>query len=364
MSALRISRVTVEHRPEALGIGVATPRLSWCTETDMAGWMQAGYELRIAGADGQEFSTGVVDANDSVLVAWPAPPLRSRERRTVHVRVIGADGSESPWSEPLTVEAGLLEASDWQATFVGPAREENLETPQPCPYLRRSFAVSAPVTRARLYVTALGVYELELNGRRIGDHVLAPGWNSYHHQLRYDTFDVTDVVQQGENAVGVVLGDGWYRGALVENLQRNRYGNRLGVLCRLELTHADGSTTIVVSDDRMACVDRPHPRHRALRGRGLRRARRAHRLVATRLRRCIVDAGDRRRARPRNADRAERAADPGHRTDQHRSTISTSPSGRTIVDFGQNLVGVVELAVTGPAGTDDHAPPRRGVAGR
>ena len=190
----------------------------------------------------------MVDSGDSVLVAWPAPPLQSRERRTIRVRVIGTDGSESPWSEPLAVEAGLLEASDWQAAFVGPAWDEDLETPQPCPYLRRSFTVSAPVTRARLYVTALGVYELELNGRRIGDHVLAPGWNSYHHQLRYDTFDVTDVVQQGENAVGAVLGDGWYRGALVENLQRNRYGNRLGVLCRLELTHADGSTTVVVSD--------------------------------------------------------------------------------------------------------------------
>src|SRR5437660_1272900 len=192
MTAPRVSRLTAEHRPEALGIGVATPRLSWCTETDIPGWAQARYELRITAADGSEHSTGLVETGDSVLVAWPAPPLVSRECRTVKVRVVGRDGSESPASEPLTVEAGLLEAGDWQATFVGPGWDEDLDTPQPCPYLRRSFIVPAPVTQARLYVTALGVYELELNGCRVGDHVLAPGWNSYHHQLRYDTFDVTD----------------------------------------------------------------------------------------------------------------------------------------------------------------------------
>ena len=249
MTAPRISRLTAEHRPEALGIGVATPRLTWCAETDIPGWTQAAFELRITATDGTESSTGVVDSGESVLVPWPASPLDSRERRTVQVRVVGHDGSESPWSEPLTVEAGLLEADDWRATFVGPAWDEDLETPQPCPYLRRSFAVQAPATWARLYVTALGVYELELNGHRVGDDVLAPGWTSYHHRLRYDTFDVVDAVQQGENVLGAVLGDGWYRGVLVDNLRRNRYGDRLGLLCRLELTHADGSTTVVVTDD-------------------------------------------------------------------------------------------------------------------
>src|SRR6476620_6239305 len=157
MPAPRVTRVTAEHRPEALGIGAAAPRLSWRTETDISGWTQAAYEVRIAGADGAEHTTGVVDSGDSVLVAWPAPPLRSREWRTVLVRVVGTDGSESAWSEPLTVEAGLLASSDWKATFVGPAWDEDLETPQPCPYLRRSFTITAPVARARLYVTALGV---------------------------------------------------------------------------------------------------------------------------------------------------------------------------------------------------------------
>ncbi len=272
--------------------------------------------------------------------------------RTVRVRVVGNDGAESPWSEPLTVEAGLLDADDWQATFVGPAWDEDLESPQPAPYLRRAFALPSPATRARLYVTALGVYEIELNGRRIGDHVLAPGWTSYHHQLRYDTFDVTDAVQQGDNVIGAMLGDGWYRGALVENLQRNRYGNRLGLLCRLEITHADGSITVVTSDEEWRSVDRADPRDRAVRGRDLRRARGAHRLVERRLRRLDVEC----RSRPSNTTSHTLTAPstaPIRVTERIAPVaILTSPSGRTIVDFGQNLVGVIELTVDGPAGTE------------
>jgi len=199
MTALRVSRLTAEHRPEALGIGMATPRLSWCTETHIPGWAQAGYELRIIGADGGEHSTGVVDSGDSVLVAWPAAPLASRERRTVQVRVVGADGSESAWSEPLTVEAGLLEATDWRATFVGPGGTSTSTRHNPA-RTARPFTVPAPVTQARLYVTALGVYEVELNGQRVGDHALAPGWTSYHHRLRYDTFDVTGAARRARTS--------------------------------------------------------------------------------------------------------------------------------------------------------------------
>jgi len=351
MTGARVSRLTAEHLAEAIGLGVSAPRLTWCTATEIPGWSQAAYELRITAADGTECSTGIVDSGESVLVPWPAPPLDSRERRTVQVRVVGRDSSSSPWSEPLTVEAGLLDADDWQAMFVGPAWDEDLETPQPCPYLRRSFTVPAPVTRGRLYVTALGVYELELNGRRVGDHVLAPGWTSYHHRLRYDTFDVTDAVQEGANVVGAVLGDGWYRGALVDILRRNRYGDRLALLCRLELTHADGTTTVVVSDDAWRASTGP--------------------ILATGL--YEGETYDARAeltgwSEPGYDDSAwtpvttvehdlatltAPSAPPMRVTERVNPTgIVTSPSGRTIVDFGQNLVGVVELTVTGPAGTE------------
>ena len=103
--------------------------------------------------------------------------------------------------------------------------------------------------RARLYSTALGVYEAYLNGEQIGDHVLAPGWTSYDHRLRYQTFDVTHLLHPGPNVLGAILGDGWFRGRLgFDGGQRNLYGDRSALLAQLEVTFADGSTACVLTD--------------------------------------------------------------------------------------------------------------------
>jgi alpha-L-rhamnosidase len=351
MSVPRISGLTAEHRADGLGLGTSVPRLSWRTETGAPGWAQRAYELEITHEGGDEHRTGLVESHDSVLVPWPVSPLVSREQRSVRVRVVGTDGWESDWSEPLVVEAGLLEPSDWDADFVGPSWDEDVESAQPCPYLRRSFRIDDAVRRARLYVTALGVYEIEVNGERVGDHVLAPGWTSYHHHLRYDTFDVTDALREGENVVGVVLGDGWYRGALVDNLRRNRYGDRLGVLCRLELSLADGSTVVVTSDDQWRATTGPIIASGLYEGETY--DARAE-LVGW-----SSPEYDDARWEPVVSVEHDRATlrapvgPPIRVTERVRPVeILRSPSGHPIVDFGQNLVGVVELTVDGPAGTE------------
>jgi alpha-L-rhamnosidase len=351
MTAPRATSVTVEHRADALGVGTANPRVSWRTETDTTEWRQRAYELEVRSEDGAVHRSGLVETDASVLVPWPAPPLRSRERRSLRVRVVGDDGAESAWSEPLAVEAGLLAPGDWAARFVGPPADEDLESPRPCPFLRREFSLPTGATRARLYVTALGVHEVELNGRRVGDHVLAPGWTSYHHQLRYDVFDVTDVVRAGDNAIGVVLGDGWYRGALVDTMRRNRYGARLAALGQLEVTHHDGSTSLVATDETWRASTGPILASGLYEG-------------ETHDARVDLDGW----SQPGYDDRVWEAvtvvehdlatlvaplAPPIRVTERVRAVeILTSPSGRTIVDFGQNLVGVVELTVEGRAGTE------------
>jgi alpha-L-rhamnosidase len=351
MTGPRITRLTAEHDSRSLVVGTPAPRLSWQTATDAPGWVQTHHELQITPDHGRPFRSRPVESGESVLVGWPAPPLVSRERRAVQVRVRGSDGSTSPWSDPVVVEAGLLAPDDWRAAFVGPAWDEDLDTPQPCPYLRREFAVAQPVTRARLYASALGVYELELNGERVGDHVLAPGWTSYHHHVRYDAFDVTPLLRDGANVLGGIVGDGWYRGALVEDLRRNRYGTRSALLCQLEVEHADGSTTAVVTDESWRASTGP-------------------------IRRSGLYEGETYDARAELAGWSEPGFDddgwhpvvtvahdlatlrapvaPPIRVTERIQPVGIvqSPSGKTIVDFGQNLVGVVELAVTGPAGTE------------
>lgn len=350
MTRPRIAQLTVEHDCQSLVVGTPAPRLSWQTATEVPGWLQTHLELLITG-DGEPFRSGPLESGESVLVEWPALPLTSRERRTVQVRVHGADGSTSEWSDPVVVEAGLLDPGDWQAAFVGPAWEEDLETPQPCPYLRREFAVAQPVTRARLYASALGVYELELNGRRVGDHVLAPGWTSYHHHLRYDAFDVTALVRDGPNVLGGVVGDGWYRGALAEDLRRNRYGTRSALLCQLELEHADGTTTVVVTDETWRASTGP------IRSSGLYEGETYDaRAELTGWSEPGFDDHDWHPVVTVAHDLATLRAPvaPPIRVTERVQPVEVvvSPSGRTIVDFGQNLVGVVEISVTGPAGTE------------
>ena len=185
-----------EYAPNpAIGIGAASPRLSWHTVTSAAGWAQAAYEVEVAGT-----SCGRVDAPDSVFVPWPTTPLRSREVRTVRVRVWGTDGSATVWSDALVVEAGLLAPDDWSAGWITAADEADPRPQQ----LRRAFALDGPVERARLYVTSAGIHELRLNGEPVGDRVLAPGWTAYGKRLHYDTHDVTDLLVDGENVLGAV----------------------------------------------------------------------------------------------------------------------------------------------------------------
>ncbi|WP_327010277.1 glycoside hydrolase family 78 protein [Dactylosporangium sp. NBC_01737] len=221
----------------------------------------------------------------------------------------------------------------------------------PAVHLRREFELPAAPVSARLYASAHGVYELELNGRRVGDDVLAPGWTSYHHRLRYQTFDVTGHLTAGRNAVGAWLADGWFRGRLgFRGGRRAVYGEHTGLLAQLEIRCADGSTHVIAGDGTWRGA--PGPIHTT----GLydgehHDARREHDGWSSP---GFDDAGW--------SPATVLAFDPGtlvapdgppvRRTELLRPVeVSTSPSGRTIVDFGQNLTGRLRIRVSGPAGT-------------
>jgi alpha-L-rhamnosidase len=348
---ITITHLHFEHRRAAIGIGTAAPRLSWIVATEAAGWRQAGYAIEAYGPDNTlRDQTGRVESDQSVLVPWPFATLQSRERRMVRVRAWGVDGQPSAWSTLALVEAGLLQADDWNARFVTPDWDEDTTKAQPSPLLRREFAVRAGVTQARLYVTALGVYEAQLNGTTVGDHVLDPGWTSYTHRLRYQTFDVTNLLREGSNAIGAMLGDGWYRGRLgFGGGRRNIYGDRLALLAQLEISYADGTTDRIGTDAGW----------RAARGPILASDIYDGERYDARLERpgwSTPGHDDRDWVGVRIIDRelatlVAPAGPPVRRVEEVAPVaISTSPSGRTIVDFGQNLVGWVRLNVQGAAG--------------
>ncbi len=350
-TTITVADVRFEHHRQPMGIGTPYPRLSWTVATTSAGWRQAAYQIDAYGPDGQpRGATGRVSSGESVLLPWPFAPLLSSERVAVRVQVWGADDRASAWSQLFPVESGLLHAADWTGRFVTPDWDEDTSRPQPSPLLRRTFNVRPGVARARLYVTALGVYEAQLNGTVVGDHVLAPGWTSYDHRLRYQTFDVTDLLHQGNNAIGAMLGDGWYRGRLGFNGgRRNVYGDRLALLAQMVIEYTDGTTDLVTTDESWRVATGPILASDLYDGE----------TYDARLERSgwsAPDYDDRDWSGVRLLDRdlttlVAPTGPPVRRTELIEPVaITTSPSGRTIVDFGQNLVGRLCLTVRGSAG--------------
>ncbi|WP_413098218.1 family 78 glycoside hydrolase catalytic domain [Streptomyces sp. Inha503] len=343
-----VTDVRFEHVRDALGIGTDRPRLSWTTLTDAQGWHQTTYEIELT-TDGT--TTVEVDSADSVLVPWPFEPLASRSRATVRVRVTDSDGVVSPWSEPASVETGLLSPADWSAVFVTPDWDEDAQTDQPSPLLRREFELRGSVRSARLYATALGVYEAELNGGRIGDHVLAPGWTAYDKRLRYQTYDVAALLRPGRNVLGAVLGDGWFRGRIgFDGKTRAIYGDQLAFLAQLEVEYEDGATQRVVTDDSWRAATGPVVSSSLYDGE----------VYDARLERSGWsdpghDDADWARVRVLERDLGTLVAPDGppvRRIEEISPVaVTTSPSGKTVVDFGQNLVGWLRLTVSGEAGT-------------
>ncbi len=348
---LNVLDLRCEHHVDPLGIDATRPRLSWRTDTDVADWTQAAYELdvRDAATGDVVWGTGRVESDDSVLVAWAGPDLRARQACTWRARVWGADGIASEWSAPATFEVGLLEPDDWSARFITPALDDDGRArTRPSPYLRRPFTLDASVTSARLYVTALGVYEVELNGVRVGDEVLAPGWSSYHHRLRYQTHDVTDLVREGDNVIGAVLADGWARGNLIET--RAVYTDRLGVLAQLEVTLSDGSTCVVATDDAWVTSPDGPIREADLYNGEVYDARQE--LVGWSA--PGYDASAWAAVEPLEQPLDVLCAPPGppvRRIEEVAPVgITSAASGETVIDFGQNLVGWVRIRVRGDAG--------------
>jgi alpha-L-rhamnosidase len=345
----RVSDLRAEHHCSALGIGVSRPRLSWLV-TDVPGtFEQVAYELE-ARSPGRPPEVVAVQSAETVLVPWPFNRLRSREAVVVRVRVHGSSGTLSGWSEELAIEAGLFAEGDWSAVFVGPTWPEDLSRPEPAVFLRHEFEVRAPVVSARLYATALGVYEPQLNGTAVGDLVLAPGWTRYDHRLRYQTFDVTNLLVPGWNAIGAILADGWYRGRLgFFGGRRNIYGDRLALLAQLELTYADGSVDVVATSERWRAATGPILAADLYDGETY-DARLEHDRWAER---GFDDDGWSSVATvERDLGTLVAPAGPPVRRVELRPAVSVgrSPSGKAILDFGQNLVGRLRITVEGERG--------------
>jgi len=251
MAELLVTALTCEYRTKAIGIDAPSPRFTWQLQSDRRGTVQQGYRLVVAeasaGFEAPVWDTGYVESDRSVQVAYEGPALRPRTVYAYRVKVWDASGRDSEWSETASFETGLM-GEGWQAEWITPSADAIDPQTEAAFLLRKQFELRGGIVSARIYATAAGVYELYVNGQLASEDVLAPGWTSYHNRLQYQTYDVTALVREGGNGIGLMLGDGWYRSGMGFEGKNFKYGDRRAALAQLCVRFADGSETVVATD--------------------------------------------------------------------------------------------------------------------
>ena len=250
-----------EYLVNPLGIDVTKPRLSWILTSESRARKQTYYQILVASSQkaleknqGDLWDSGKVKSDQSIQVAYGGRPMTSEMRCFWKVRVWDNDEAASAWSKPAHWSMGLLDAADWTASWIGLDGDASTTpgTRLPAPMLRREFTVDKKIKRATAYVCGLGLFELYANGQKVGDHLRDPSLTSYEQRCLYVTFDLTDRLQQGKNAVGAILGNG--RFFAPRSGHHKTYGlPRLRF--QLHVEHEDGTTARLVSDESWKVTD-------------------------------------------------------------------------------------------------------------
>lgn len=366
-SEFRPVNLGTEYQVNPLGIGTSTPRLSWTIQSGSRNFFQSAYQIlvaesleELAGDRGSLWDSGKVESTETLLIPYAGKPLTSSQRCFWKVRIWDKGGRLSEWSEPAFWETALLNPEDWKASWIydgqsDPDQEADFYRDDPAPLLRKTFILDQEPLRARLYISGLGYYEAYLNGQRVGDRVLDPGWTDYADRILYSTYDVTEMLQKGPNCLAAILGNGWYNpfplrmwGRL--NLREHLAVGRPCLIAQLEIFFRDGTSTTVVTDTSWKVHDGPILRNNIYLGEVYDARREIERWNTP----GFDDSDwDWAKLAPAPGGYLEAQSQPPIKIKEEISPVAiTEPRpGVFIVDYGENFAGVVKLVARAPRGT-------------
>ncbi|AHF16391.1 alpha-L-rhamnosidase [Niabella soli] len=343
-----VTNLRTENLVNPLGLDVTVPRFSWQLKNNKRNIAQTAYEIKVTGKKESAWNSGKINSDSSVHVAYKGSALHSGEKYTWQVRVWDNSGKPSAWSQPASFQMALLQPSDWRASWIEPGYTED-SVLRPSPLLRKEFSTTKKIAKATAYITAHGMYEAYVNGNRVGDAHFTPGWTSYKTRLQYQTYDITNLLRQGKNALGVILGNGWYRGFIGFRGQKNFYGKDIALLLQVNITYTDGTDETLVSDGSWKSATGEITYSEIYNGETID----ARKQKTGWMQAGYDDAGW------SNVKQASFGKDNLLATYNEMITphevikpvkMITTPKGETVLDFGQNLVGWVRVKANGKAG--------------
>lgn len=347
---VKVANLLTENLTNPISIDYKNPAFSWQLMADRRNVMQTAYEIRVGTspkANGKVWESGKVMSDKSVFVPYAGSELHSGQEYYWQVKVWDDKGKCSPWSEVAHWKMGLLEPADWTAQWITPGFPD--AEPRPSPIFRKEFHLHKKIRYAYAYVTAHGLYDAQINGKRVGDAYLTPGWTSYNKRLQYQVYDVTNMLKNGANAVGVTLGNGWYRGHVGYDPTPDLYGKDIALLFQLNITYTDGSAETIGSDNSWKSStgairsseiyygevidDRKEQKGWTMPGFD---DKRWYGVTVSNFPKNVLIATYNQPVKQHETFKPVR--------------IFKTPKGEQVIDFGQNLVGWVKMTVSGKAG--------------
>ena len=349
---IEIDKILCENRIDPIGIDVKSPRLSWVLASNKRNSSQSAYQIQVYENLSTHKKNLVWDSNkiisdQSVHITYGGPELISSKKYYWRVKVWNQNNASSKWSALNMWQMGLLDTSDFKADWIEVNSDDTSD--RSSPLFRSEFKVTKKIESAIATITSHGLYLAYINGQKIGDAYFTPGWTSYHKRLQYQTYDVTTLLQEGNNAIGAMLGSGWYRGTLAWG--NEKYGKTLALLLQIEVKYTDGTSEIIGTNKNWKTSTGEILNSEIYNGE-------------------IIDANKEKKGwklpnynddnwslvRVKNFDKTNLVATINEPIRKHETftvkEVITTPEGDQVLDFGQNLVGFVQVKIKGKKGDE------------
>ena len=344
---LRVQKLLCENLTNPIGIDEIQPRFSWRLSGEGRNLKQTAYELKVLSGSKAVWNSGKVNSDQSVFVEYAGKALEAGKKYTWQVKVYDQNGKAGAWSEPAFFRMGMISKNNWKAQWIIPGFEE--DSLRASPLFRKQFKNTKKIIAATANITSHGMYEAFINGKRVGDAYLTPGWTSYSTRLQYQSYDVSSLLQKGDNAIGVVLGNGWYRGIMGFSNQKDIYGKDLALLFQLEIEYSDGSKEQIITDGSWKSSTGSIVYSEIYNGETIdARKEKAGWNTAN------YDDRDWTPVKEASFTKDNLIATENEPVKKqevfHPIKILSTPKGEKVIDFGQNLVGWVVMKVKGKSG--------------